>query len=93
MSDLQCTGKETLITDCPSSGWRNVVDEDCLDHSHDAGVLCYGSGKHIQWLLYWRAAMFSHINLLIFEYLSPKKDLLVLLSRKQKPNLQCVHVL
>ncbi|XP_076105165.1 uncharacterized protein LOC143073475 isoform X2 [Mytilus galloprovincialis] len=43
MSDLQCTGKETLITDCPSSGWRNVVDEDCLDHSHDAGVLCYGS--------------------------------------------------
>ncbi|XP_063435793.1 uncharacterized protein LOC134716719 [Mytilus trossulus] len=43
MSGLQCTGKETLITDCPSSGWRKIVDEDCLDHSHDAGVLCYGS--------------------------------------------------
>ncbi|XP_052102367.1 scavenger receptor cysteine-rich domain superfamily protein-like isoform X2 [Mytilus californianus] len=43
LSDLKCTGRESLITDCLSSGWRNVIDEDCLDHSHDAGVLCYGS--------------------------------------------------
>jgi hypothetical protein len=45
LSDVDCTGQETFITECPSSGWMNITDENCLNHTKDAGVICYHSGK------------------------------------------------
>ena len=36
LDDLNCNGRETDISECPSSGWgRNNCD-----HSEDAGVSC-----------------------------------------------------
>ncbi len=36
MDDVQCTGSETAIADCPSEG---PEDQNC-GHSEDAGVVC-----------------------------------------------------
>ena len=38
LDDVQCTGNEERLEDCPSGGWR---DENC-GHSEDAGVICIG---------------------------------------------------
>lgn len=52
MSDVDCTGKETFITECPSPGWKNITDENCLNHTKDAGVICYHSGKDVLFVEY-----------------------------------------
>ncbi|KAI8517422.1 scavenger receptor [Branchiostoma belcheri] len=39
MDDLRCTGTETILFDCPYSGWGN---HNC-DHGDDVGVVCYSS--------------------------------------------------
>ena len=36
MDDINCTGRERSLTECPHNGWGI---ENC-DHSEDAGVLC-----------------------------------------------------
>ena len=36
MDDINCTGSERSLTECPRNGWRI---ENC-DHNEDAGVLC-----------------------------------------------------
>ncbi|XP_062609247.1 deleted in malignant brain tumors 1 protein-like [Saccostrea cucullata] len=40
-SSYQCTDESTSLTDCPHSGWQEVVDGECVDHRNDAGVFCY----------------------------------------------------
>ena len=39
LTNIQCIGNESTLLDCPSDGW-NMVTDDCLDHSLDAGVVC-----------------------------------------------------
>ena len=39
LGDVQCTGNEVTLFDCPRSAW-GVVDAHCNDHEHDAGVVC-----------------------------------------------------
>ena len=41
MDDLQCTGSEASIFDCPYSGWGRG---NCKKHDEDAGVIC-SSGR------------------------------------------------
>lgn len=36
MDQLECSGDESTISECPFSGWGN---EDC-SHSEDVGVVC-----------------------------------------------------
>lgn len=38
LDNLQCTGDEERLEDCPSNGWR---EENC-SHQEDAGVICIG---------------------------------------------------
>lgn len=38
MDDVDCTGTEESILDCPHSGWGNV--HTACTHSNDAGVIC-----------------------------------------------------
>jgi deleted-in-malignant-brain-tumors protein 1 len=42
---MNCTGNETSIEKCASTGRWNVTDTECAGHSRDAGVLCYIDGK------------------------------------------------
>ena len=39
LTNLQCTGNETMLFDCLSDGWNRVTGG-CLDHSLDAGLVC-----------------------------------------------------
>ena len=39
LDNVQCTGNESSITHCASSGWGNY-HSDCNGHARDAGVVC-----------------------------------------------------
>lgn len=38
MDEVNCTGHEQFLSDCPFNGWGN---HDC-SHFEDAGVICQG---------------------------------------------------
>ena len=41
MDEVQCTGDEEFIANCPFDGWGS---HDC-SHYEDAGVVCEGRGR------------------------------------------------
>ena len=45
-SNLHCNGSEDSLQHCPHEGWEQPdPDKNCADHSKDAAVYCYTSGK------------------------------------------------
>ena len=38
MDEVNCTGSESFLSQCPFNGWNN---DDC-SHFEDAGVICQG---------------------------------------------------
>lgn len=49
-SNLHCNGTERSLQECPHEGWEPAVpDKNCQDHSKDAAVYCYSSGKLAVW--------------------------------------------
>ena len=44
LDDVQCTGSEASLAQCPHSGWGN---ENC-GHSKDAGVICDGKSSALK---------------------------------------------
>ncbi|XP_053406028.1 deleted in malignant brain tumors 1 protein-like isoform X2 [Mercenaria mercenaria] len=42
IANYECSGLEKSLLECSNAGWRSVAARNCLDHSHDVGVYCYG---------------------------------------------------
>lgn len=42
LTNIECRGKETSLLKCSNLGWKTVINQNCLDHSHDVGVYCHG---------------------------------------------------
>ena len=47
LSEVECTGQELYVTDCPSSGY---YQHNC-DHSHDVGVRCSGEVARVDFII------------------------------------------
>ena len=45
-TNMHCNGSESSLESCPHEGWEQPEpDKNCYDHSKDAAVHCYNSGK------------------------------------------------
>ena len=47
LDNVQCTGSEATLFDCPHASWR-VVSSSCRNHARDAAVIC-SDGKRFCW--------------------------------------------
>jgi hypothetical protein len=45
LTSYECSGLEKSLLQCSNAGWKSVTSRNCLDHSHDVGVYCYGKGR------------------------------------------------